>query len=320
MNSPSVDEPLYRIGAVSRLTGIPTETIRMWERRYGVVQPNRSQGRNRLYTREDIGRLALLKRLVEAGHAISTVAPLTLEQLHDRLALQAPPATEKNKLGQCRVAVLGDVLPAQIAQHPVADDIEWVTVQRNPQDFADALVHCQPDALVLEYPSLHDEALLQVHDWLDKSQSKRAVVLYGFGTRRTLQRFRACERIVLRRAPMELPELQQVLTAALTVRPPASRLDETACSTPPRYSTEVLARVAAYSAQVQCECPRHLADLIVNLTAFERYSADCQHRHPEDAHLHHLLAMTTGRARELMEEALAWVAKAEGLSLDDDPS
>ena len=33
----------YRIGAVAKLTGISTDTIRAWERRYGVVEPNRER-------------------------------------------------------------------------------------------------------------------------------------------------------------------------------------------------------------------------------------------------------------------------------------
>ncbi|MBC08556.1 MAG: hypothetical protein CMQ39_00110 [Gammaproteobacteria bacterium] len=37
----------YRIGAVAKLTGISTDTIRAWERRYGVVEPNRGENNNR---------------------------------------------------------------------------------------------------------------------------------------------------------------------------------------------------------------------------------------------------------------------------------
>ena len=75
----------YRIGAVSRLTGIPQDTIRVWERRYNVVRPQRSEGGDRLYSRDDITRLTLIRRLVDAGNAIGTVARLSLKQLQKRL-------------------------------------------------------------------------------------------------------------------------------------------------------------------------------------------------------------------------------------------
>ena len=39
----------YRIGAVAKLTGISTDTIRAWERRYGVVEPNRGENNNRYF-------------------------------------------------------------------------------------------------------------------------------------------------------------------------------------------------------------------------------------------------------------------------------
>jgi len=71
-------------GAVSRLTGVAPDTLRVWERRYGAVVPFRSDAGTRLYSREDVGRLALIKRLVDRGDAISTVANLGAEQLQER--------------------------------------------------------------------------------------------------------------------------------------------------------------------------------------------------------------------------------------------
>jgi methanogenic corrinoid protein MtbC1 len=55
--------------------------LRAWERRYQVVVPTRSEGGQRLYSDLDIERLRKLRRLVEAGHAISRLARLTPEQM-----------------------------------------------------------------------------------------------------------------------------------------------------------------------------------------------------------------------------------------------
>ncbi len=79
-------ESNYRIGAVSRLTGIPPDTLRVWERRYDLVAPMRSEGGGRLYSQEDVTRLSIIKRLADSGHAIGTIAELLLDQLHERLA------------------------------------------------------------------------------------------------------------------------------------------------------------------------------------------------------------------------------------------
>ena len=40
----------YKIGAVSKITGIGTETLRAWERRYEAVVPGRSESGDRVYS------------------------------------------------------------------------------------------------------------------------------------------------------------------------------------------------------------------------------------------------------------------------------
>ena len=61
----------YRIGTVSALTGINQSTLRAWERRYGIVDPQRSEGGYRVYSREDVARLSRVKELVDRGLKVS---------------------------------------------------------------------------------------------------------------------------------------------------------------------------------------------------------------------------------------------------------
>jgi DNA-binding transcriptional MerR regulator len=75
----------YPISAVAKLTGIPLDTLRAWERRYRTVIPKRA-ARGRVYSEEQIQRLLLLRRAVEQGHAIGQVAALGDRQL--RLLLE----------------------------------------------------------------------------------------------------------------------------------------------------------------------------------------------------------------------------------------
>src|SRR5512137_2823648 len=63
----------YPIRVVARLTGIPIDTLRAWERRYAAVQPGRDD-RGRLYTDADLRKLRLLRQLVYRGHAIGRIA------------------------------------------------------------------------------------------------------------------------------------------------------------------------------------------------------------------------------------------------------
>jgi DNA-binding transcriptional MerR regulator len=45
------EEPVYNIGVVSRMTGIPENTLRMWERRYNFPTPTRTDGGRRLLSK-----------------------------------------------------------------------------------------------------------------------------------------------------------------------------------------------------------------------------------------------------------------------------
>lgn len=64
-----------------RRTGLTADVLRAWEKRYGVVEPGRSEGGRRLYSDEDIERLRLLRRATAAGRRISQIAGLGTEEL-----------------------------------------------------------------------------------------------------------------------------------------------------------------------------------------------------------------------------------------------
>lgn len=77
----SSEIPKYRIGTVSRLTGLSSDVVRVWERRYKAITPQRSDGGSRLYSDKDIARLRKLRQAVELGHAIGQIAKLPDQEL-----------------------------------------------------------------------------------------------------------------------------------------------------------------------------------------------------------------------------------------------
>jgi DNA-binding transcriptional MerR regulator len=64
---PQRDLPVYSIGAVERMLGIPAATIRNWEERYGLVTPHRSGGGHRLYSRSEVEELRFVKEAIDSG-------------------------------------------------------------------------------------------------------------------------------------------------------------------------------------------------------------------------------------------------------------
>jgi DNA-binding transcriptional MerR regulator len=78
---PHSDLPIYSIGAVERMLGIPVATVRNWEERYGLVNPERSSGGHRLYTRGQVEQLRFIKERLERGLQPAEAHRLLGEQL-----------------------------------------------------------------------------------------------------------------------------------------------------------------------------------------------------------------------------------------------
>ncbi len=66
----------HPIKVVARRTGLTAHVIRIWEKRYGAVTPQRTDTNRRLYTDAQIERLALLRQATAAGHNISQASSL----------------------------------------------------------------------------------------------------------------------------------------------------------------------------------------------------------------------------------------------------
>lgn len=67
---------LYSIGDVAELCSINPVTLRAWQRRYGLLQPKRTEGGHRLFDDEDVRRIQEIKRWVESGVSVGKVKAL----------------------------------------------------------------------------------------------------------------------------------------------------------------------------------------------------------------------------------------------------
>src|SRR5690606_34964443 len=76
-----------RIGELSKRTGVSPELLRAWERRYGLLRPVRSPGGLRLYSPDDVERVRVMRRHLDAGPAAAEAAALASRaQLGDEAA------------------------------------------------------------------------------------------------------------------------------------------------------------------------------------------------------------------------------------------
>lgn len=70
------DAPVYNTKAVVQKTGIPAATLRAWERRYGVPNPDRTESNYRLYSERDIALIRWLRERVDEGITMSQAVDL----------------------------------------------------------------------------------------------------------------------------------------------------------------------------------------------------------------------------------------------------
>lgn len=97
----------FRIHAVSELTGVPTPTLRAWERRYGIPTPERTASGYRLYGAREIAQVREMRRLTEGGIAAADAAQRAL----DGAAVERrPPAPEGDAWSMSVRAILDAVV------------------------------------------------------------------------------------------------------------------------------------------------------------------------------------------------------------------
>lgn len=79
------EEPRHPINFVAHRTGLSTHVIRVWERRYAAIQPQRTDTNRRLYSDADVDRLKLLNQVKAQGQSIRLIAQLPNQELKDML-------------------------------------------------------------------------------------------------------------------------------------------------------------------------------------------------------------------------------------------
>jgi len=318
-SSATNDDARYRIGAVCRLTGISQHVLRVWEKRYAVVQPERSKTDRRLYRESDVARLTLLKHLVDLDHAIGTIAHLDDAELERRLQQSAgAPHTaapaEKPALmlfGESLVAARDDCSESKaftLSGH--YNDISEFTAEKSAKRL---------DVAVIEWLSLQPDSAIEITRLANRLNTRHLILVYDYAPRSVLRQL-SNNRITALHSPLDIAALEAVVAwrFGLAAHHRESPEDSTGTVPSRQFKDRELAYLATQSPAIACECPRHLAQLISRLVNFEAYSAECESRNSEDAVLHNYLHNTTSRARSMMDRALLRVIELENLSLPPD--
>jgi MerR family transcriptional regulator, light-induced transcriptional regulator len=338
----------FRSGVAARLAGIPVETLRVWERRYQVSESQQAPGEQRLYSKSDIERLTLLKRLVDLGHAIGTLARLdmaTLQSMQTTLLGLTQDKADHGHAGAIRLGAIGPLLSAGNIFDTLTDidfelvltaaSIDQACAQSKAQHSAqhNAL---EMDLLFIEAPILVDASPSQIIQAGRDLGARKLVLLYRFAPSTVIRQLRL-QGVAVVRAPLDAYEISSLCRSILGayregrpsysgqpghenhVQQPSDALNPATAAFdppgPPNFNEAALLKLSRLKSSVYCECPSQLAELLINVNGFEQYSRECASKTPEDKKLHQLLELRAAQARTILETALAELIRAEGLAV-----
>jgi len=182
------------------------------------------------------------------------------------------------------------------------------------------------EALVVDLGLLGDSPE-QMMDELERVLNPElTLIVYSFAKWETIERLRGNQKRQMLRAPVSARSLRSSMlglivkhltkTPSLPAAPVESGLLRIEQPAPMRrFNDFLLAALQDIESTVECECPNQVADLVLALSAFETYSAQCQNKNEKDAGMHRLLARVTGHARAVMEYGLKELCAFEKIDL-----
>lgn len=312
--------PLYGIGTVARLTGLKPDTLRVWERRYGLGASYKSPSGRRQYTQSDLEHLQIIATLVNEGARIGEIASSerkTLEMLvrnrGKRLERTLPPTKPK------AVFVGGNICRWLDEHQGCMSAVSAFLVRQDLSECFDSFdVDGDIDVLVVDCPSVSMSHIDGIEAMASQLGASRTLVTYKLANDRWLAEMdrRGFTAIAFPPDPGRLAfELSRVAVEAETQKGEFD-LGELVEVKERRFSDQELEAARNVQSVLACECPRHIADLIGGLADFEVYSTQCSVENWEDAAVHSRIYAYASQARHLMEKAMAAVLEERSVEFE----
>jgi hypothetical protein len=316
--------PLFGIGTVARLTGLKPDTLRIWERRYGLGASHKSATGRRQYTQSDLEHLQLVSALVGSGVRIGEIASAERKTLQTLLREHGGPESPACK-SKPVVVFVGPGLCDWLDNHQgclTNVDAKLMRLPLGEVDL-DALAELgNVGMLVAECNSLGNTQMQQVDALTSTLGAGRVLVTYQYGSERWLKEFEQ-RKIATTVFPPDPAFVAFELSRSVTEKATGlgnANLGELTSSRPRQFSEEQLSAARTLKSALDCECPRHITDLVRALASFEEYSGGCSVENWQDAAVHSCIYAYTGQARWLMERALQAVLdqhRGDGLAAED---
>lgn len=309
--------PLYGIGTVARLTGLKPDTLRVWERRYGLGASHKSPTGRRQYTQADLEHLQLVAALVASGSRIGEIASTERKTLEMLLRSRGKSGRAALPVPKPRVVFIGLQLCEWLEEHQgCLAGVDALLVRAPLGDMTPQFCEeiGQADSIVVECANLSGLQTRQLADLMRDLNVEKGLVTYQFASERWLQALEQ-QNIAATTFPPDPAYLAFELARSVADKSTSqgdSNLGDLMTAKPRQFTEVQLSAARQLKSALDCECPRHIADLIRSLSHFEEYSSSCSVENWHDAAIHACIYAYTCQARWLMERALQAILEERG--------
>ncbi len=284
------------------------------------MQPAQKTGKTRFYSHEQLQNLNKIKRLIDQGHPISSLAQLDTNQLSARLT----PVAEINLSSQASFASTFSSTGAYMPRLPnigliganlimlEQDDgtSERVEVTQRWHNVAEFL-NSRPSelnnltAVALSTPTLN---LSEIRDIHVRMPDLRVVAVYQYASETRIEAVRQ-KGIPLLAWPVTWDKL-----VAVCAQPVEFEIGKT---TPKRYDDSQLLAIASVAKDYGDSSTRHLVSLISSLNAYEQYTTEQVLEAPEEAELHCRIREDVSFARAQLEHSLGNIITTRAIPIPE---
>ena len=311
---------LYKIGAVSNITGINISTLRSWENKFDIVTPTRVNGTQRGYTKQDLDKLVLIQALIDSGDSISSLRGLSLEQLQSRLLSNDSSKNDSNssheKLLELNVITIGTMIPDLEAETAGLPSIK-VAKKYDLDEFTDdenEEIKCDCDLIIFELATLHIQTINWIKVILTNNSINHCIILYRFASSDGMMAANTDKRLNTLRQPVSAQDIFLMIKFLTDIEPSNRNSVKVRHDEHVPFTDKELWEISVMANPIHCECPKHLSSIISSIKGFEKYSADCEELSESDRILHRELEENAKEARIIMEKSLRKVINENSIS------
>ena len=308
--------PLYSIGTVSRLTYIKADTLRIWERRYGLGASRKSAGGRREYTQSDLEHLQIVAVLRAQGTRIGDICNLDRKTLELMLRSSSSHGMESLPKLRPRILFIGEHLAKWLDLHPgCLANVSAFISRTSAETLLSTRESSDPgfDAIFVQCDAV-DHRTIKLLEKLGQATSARHIVACANGV--TSAWSNELKRIDV--GSLSLPpnpgklgiELNRCIID-LARNLGDSNAGELANAKPRQFSDRQLEQTWSAGTPRAGISPTQLSKLIKELNTFETLSSECTVDNWQESAVNTCVYAYTNQARWLMEKAMQAVLEGQ---------